>query len=577
MNDENVPPPLEDDVSSPLQQQSADDLKAERLLLLTQHSTIADMSQLRELSPDVDAEIRLKLYSNAGNDDDWFKQHIVIGETAEQALANAVFRSLAANTGSYTDPDDVTVETVTSTFYRLICYYNKNAKMPYGAPSTELQFSDHECLACAETYTLLHFIRNNYAQHVRDIFRDAMEKVEAARNISSDDDAIRNVRRSNNDDDDNDIDDKGINAASSKINNGGSGADALYIQMVPHWYRVLIENKFVNEDTPYALLNQFYKRHVQTINLAVPLSFAVRLFHFALVHEAYAVVGVLLSMPAMTNNLPLSIGRRLADHLSTRLDFTQSMQDKDADKVNVFIPEERVAKFKADLATINVQSLWPALSYLSDWQQANLDAQKHTALRKTLNTIESPDEQEKVAAKIIDTDAARRVEQCKLAASQVAKDLRFAVDARERARGSLAYVQKIVTMSCELLAKPAQAGDQASAAMLDFGAAYLQQIQQFLDADDAWFEAEYSEQPAVLPDNAMERQIVIGNAEKEHAESLQKYISVLRQRMQHASAELQSAVDAQQREVELSKHDKLLELKKQIEATTAASYFGDED
>jgi len=491
------------------------------LLLLAEHSTMSDIHHLRRLSPAADSEIRLKFYSDIVNDDDWFKQYIVVGESVDTAMANAVFASLSASTGSYTNVGDVSVETVTATFLRLIRYYNNHAVASDGQPVQ--WFSDAECIDYAETYTLLHFLRNDYSLHVQQICKTA------------------------------------------------EGAET-----PPKWFMLVCSGAFQIDECPYALLADFYKRHEKTLALSVPLTFAVRLVHFALVHEAYGSLGMLLSTKAISDALPLSLGNIMARHLVTRVEFTQALQEKEPDQVQLYVADERADGFKKQLEGMSVASLWPALSFLSEWTQASAEAKKHLQLRKTIDAIESKTEQAAVAARILETDVSRRVEQCKLASSQLLRELRFATEARDRSRASLVFLIRGVELSCDLLMAGATKGDHVCAKMLPSAQDYLSNLKLALEMDEHWAKTEYTDDPPALPSGALERQVVIADGEKQNINNLQSYITLVRSRLRYASADLQAALLEQNKVTEQTHEQKLEDLRAQLQQTTAASYFGDD-
>lgn len=491
------------------------------LLLLAEHSTMSDIHHMRQFSPQADSEIRLKFYSDIVNDDDWFKQYIVAGQSQETALANAVFASLSASTGSYTNVGDISVETVTATFLRLIRYYNRHAAMEDGQPLKK--YSEVECKLFAEMYTLLHFIRNDYSLHVQQICKTA------------------------------------------------EGID-INVQAAPYWFALIRIDSY---ECPFELLTDFYKRHEKTLALPVPLTFAVRLIHFALVHEAYGSLGMLLDTKTISDHLPLSLGNVMARHLVTRVEFTQALQEREPEQVQMFVDDERVATFKKQLEGMSVASLWPALSFLAEWTQATVQAKKHLQLRKTIDAIESKTEQAQVASNILDTDISRRVEQCKLISSQISRELRFAVEARERSRGSLVFLIRGIELSCDLIMAAAAKGDVICENVLPDAQEYLANLKTALDMDEQWAKTEYTDEPPALPADQFERQVTIANGEKKNITSVQEYITLLRSRLRYAAYDLQEALKEQNKVNEKTHEQKLDELRAQLEQTSAASYFGD--
>ncbi len=486
-----------------------------KLMLLAQHSTLSDLHQLRILSPDADVELRLKFYGNATDDNAWYEMFIVLGANAELSIANAVMASMAANAGSYIDTDDVSVDMVTATFCRLLRYFKNNMG---------LYSLDGELEAFAETYTLLHFIRNNCVPQVREILE-----------------AVK------------------------------------YAEQKPLWFD-LFGIKLPNDLTPFALLNEFFEKHEKTIQIRLPRdNFAVRLFHFALINEAYGVVGAMLSTSYMLDALPLSIGQQLTTHLTTRVDFTLAFQDKEPREITTYVAPEQADEFKKKLSNYTVETLWPALSFLSQWNTAGKQTKKNVVLRKNLDTIESSTERAVAAARIVDDDVSRSLEYLKLITSRMAKDLSDAVHFRERCRDNLCTAKQRLEEFCESLTQRAERGDAQSEAIAREACAHLATLQECLDLDSAWVEEEYSKTPPQLPNDDVGREGILVVGESEHISALHGYITLMRSRLAYYTRDLERAFEKQQQIEALSHEAKLEMLRVELEQDNAAAYFGEDE
>lgn len=485
-----------------------------RLLLLAQHSTLADMQQLRIISPLADTVVRLKFYGDSTDEDAWFAEYVVAGATSEHTMAEAVLSSINANAGSYVDTDDVRVDNVRATFVRLLGYFQRTE----GALLGEGQLQAH-----ADLYTLLHFMRNNCVPQVKEI-------LEAAK----------------------------------------------YAEPKPFWFALLFI-RLPDATTPFALLNNFFDKHEQTIKIRLPRdNFAVRLAHFAAVCEAYGVIGTLLSFNYICDALPLSMGAQLATHLATRVDFTLALQEKEPSSVATFVPAERAEDFKRQLGNYSVASLWPALSFLSEWTTSSARSKKHDVLRANLDALESRDEQARAASYIVDHDAQCRLEQLKLLASQIAKDLSAATEFRERCRNNLYGAVKRLEMLMAMLTQRVERGDTSAVQQRTEADALLANLRRCLEMDDEWVQDVYSVPPPALPNDEMGREGIVVTSDIDQVAGLHHYIQTTRSRLAYLTRELEMAFQERRELEELDEQSKLATLREQLSQASAADYFGDQ-
>jgi len=484
-----------------------------RLLLLVQHSTLADMQQLRIISPLADTVVRLKFYGDSTDEDAWFSEYIVAGATSEHAMAEAVLSSINANAGSYVDTDDVRIDNVRATFVRLLSYFQRTE----GALLGEGQLAAH-----AEMYTLLHCMRNNCVPQVKEI-------LEAAK----------------------------------------------YAEPKPFWFALLFI-KLPDAQTPFALLNNFFEKHEQTIKIRLPRdNFAVRLVHFAAVCEAYGVIGTLLSFNYICDTLPLSMGQQLATHLTTRVDFTLALQEKEPSSVVTFVAVERAEDFKKQLANYSVATLWPALSFLSEWTTTTNQTKKYDVLRNNLDAFESTDEQAHAASRIIDHDTQCKLEQLKLLASQIAKDLSSATEFRERCRNNLYTAVKRLELVMTLFTQRIERGETSAVEKRTQAGELLVNLKRCLETDDEWVHEVYSVPPPMLPNDEMGREGIVVSSDMDQVAGLHNYIQTTRSRLAYLTRKLEMAFQERRELEELDEQSKLAVLREQLSQASAADYFGD--
>lgn len=477
---------------------------------------MSDLHQLRMLSPDADTELTLKFYGNATDDDKWYETFVVVDEAhPETTIGNMVMAAMAANAGSYIDSDDVTVDAVQATFERLLRYFLRHHGM--FAREGELQ-------AFAHVYTLLHFLRNNCVPQIKEMLQAVKYAVDK-----------------------------------------------------PLWY-ALLEIKLPHALTPFELLNDFWKRHERTVQIKLPAdNFAVRLVHFALINEAYGAVGALLGEMFMLDALPLSLGHQLVAHLTTRVDFTLAFQEKEPRGISVFVSNEAADALKKQLANFSVETLWPSLSFLSQWTDEGKKTKKYATLRRNIDTIEAPDEQALAAAAIVDSDAERALAHLRLLTSQMHKDLSAAVEFRERCRGNLFTAKQRLEEFCERVALANRRAPNAKIAqMLVEASHHIDALQECLDVDEQWVAREYSLPPPMLPNDEAGREGILVAGDANAVSALHAYITTQRSRLAYYTRELESAMRKKETLERIDQDKKLEMLRDELASESGAAYFGDE-
>lgn len=341
---------------------------------------------------------------------------------------------------------------------------------------------------------------------------------------------------------------------------------------VPIWYRAMIDSTPCN----IPMLDATIVLSMSELAMFPPArTVGLKLFYFALLHEAYEVVDAMLRCTSMLESLPLSVLNRLAKHLTDRVQRVALIQQQNPYGIRVFVSADEIKKFEAQLSAIGIDGMSDSLKVLNNIQMRERQRKKDELQSQMLDEIDE-DEVAGTINRIETNEIDARIEQQKLQVSIHHKQITAAREARKDALRTLAEMGVFASAQVQVrYADVPKKVDSVLRQELRMWEIFDANLKQWLKEAEEWEQREFGSDPE--PMNPLWFDVMSTQAKCENVliEALQEKIGCNRAAAWFSSLALKQLYDEKKEIDDKTTEDHINNLRERIQLQEPGG-FGDD-